>query len=284
MKFRLELALERQKRLERIDETRREREQRVVSMQEEREKMRQQIAREKARDREERLLALQAQQQQTTEELQRKIIQKQQESARRHEETIEHIRQRALELSMTFPSRNMDDTNSNRNDNSDHTLNDDLSSVVSDLLIETKSSKKKLKRLRSKMLAAADDYMNSLEPPPIYMKRDSAVPKIFALIKKNGGKQGMERPLGQLLRTIAKAEVFDFQCFWLMDGLGLLAQNIIKSALEPNPEISRKALIMAIQIYRDACSPCIQIARHAILGNSVAILFDVLLHSLQVIN
>lgn len=44
---RLELALERKKRLERIDETRREREQRVVSMQEKREKMRQQIARDK---------------------------------------------------------------------------------------------------------------------------------------------------------------------------------------------------------------------------------------------
>lgn len=47
-------------------------------MQEQKEKMRQQIARTKAKDREERLLALQVQQQQTTEELQRKINQKQQ--------------------------------------------------------------------------------------------------------------------------------------------------------------------------------------------------------------
>lgn len=39
---------------------------------------------------------------------------------------------------------------------------------------------------------------------------------------------------------------------------------------------------MAIQIYRNASSPCIQIARHAVLGNSISILFDVLLHSLQV--
>lgn len=39
---------------------------------------------------------------------------------------------------------------------------------------------------------------------------------------------------------------------------------------------------MAIQTYRDACSPCIQIARHAILGNSISTLFDVLMHSLQV--
>lgn len=46
--------------------------------------------------------------------------------------------------------------------------------------------------------------------------------------------------------------------------------------------INFRSLVMAIQIYRDSCSPCIQIARHAILGNSISVLFDALLYSLQV--
>lgn len=187
-----------------------------------------------ARDREERLLALQVQQQQTTEELQRKIIQKQQDSARRHEETIEHIRQRALELSI--PSRNQDE--SVRNENG--VIEDDLSSIVSDLsLDQTKASKKKLKKLRNRMALASEEYTKGLDTVPVYMKRDSSVPKILATMKRGGGTLGMERPLGQLARIAAKPEVFDFQCLWLMDELGVLA-DIIKSALEPNTELSRK--------------------------------------------
>ncbi|KXJ77850.1 hypothetical protein RP20_CCG006334 [Aedes albopictus] len=230
---RQEIEQERQKKLQIMSENRREREKRVGKMQEQKERQRQALAREKARDREERLLALQAQQQATTEELQRKIIQKQQESARRHEEHIEDIRQRAVEL--TIPTRNCDETNSNKQDTDDNLSVSDKGKDGGN----GKVNKKKLKKLRLRMAQAAEEYTAELQPLAPQIRKQSQVPKLLNTIVKGGGPLGVERPLGQLLRLMAKAEVVDFQSMWLLDGLKTIS-DVIQQGMEPNSEISKR--------------------------------------------
>lgn len=90
------------------------------------------------------------------------------------------------------------------------------------------------------MAQLKEEYIKEFDHKvPLYMKNNSCVPKILALMRRGGGPQGMERPLGQLTRIAAKPEVYDFQCLWMMDGLGVIAE-VIKDALEPNSELSRK--------------------------------------------
>lgn len=92
---------------------------------------------------------------------------------------------------------------------------------------------------------------------------------------------GAERPIGQIIRIIEKSSVVDFHALWLLDGLGILA-NIIETGLQANSEVSRVAVTKAVQLYRNACSSCKQIAQHSILGGSILVLLDALNFTLKV--
>lgn len=123
--------------------------------------------------------------------------------------------------------------------------------------------------------------MSELPVLQSHHRRDSEVPKIMNAINKGASNFGYERPLGQMLRLVSKAQPADFHCLLSLDALGMIAK-IIKEGTEPNSEISRRAVILSVQLYRNICSVCPQLARHAILGNSVCTLLDVLWSTLQV--
>lgn len=101
------------------------------------------------------------------------------------------------------------------------------------------------------------------------------------MLNKGGGPHGHERPLAQLLRIVSKAQPADFHCMLSLDTLGVIAK-LIQEGTEPNTDITRKAVIMAVQLYRNICSVCPQLTRHAILGNSICTMLDVLYTALQV--
>lgn len=83
---------------------------------------------------------MQQQQIQDTEELQRKIAQKQQEYQKRHEENIEHIRQRAFELAQ---QRNPDEAKSQSYEEENLEIADRTKEAV-------KMNKKKIKKIKER--------------------------------------------------------------------------------------------------------------------------------------
>lgn len=244
-------------------------------VQEEKEKLRQEMAKEKQRDRDKRILLLQQQQIQDTEELQRKIIQKQQEYQKRYDENIEHIKQRALELAQ---QRNPDEVKS-------HDEEEENLETVERTRESIKLAKKRMKKIKERIIMHSQKYLNELPELSASHRKQSQVPKFLNAIKKgnagSGVQLGVERPIGQIIRIIEKSAITDFHALWLLDGLGTLA-NVIETGLQPNSDVSRIAITKAVQLYRNSCSSCKQIAQHSVLGGSFMVLLDALNFTMKV--
>lgn len=142
----------------------------------------------------------------------------------------------------------------------------------------------------NKILIATDfrsqKYLDELPEFSSSLRKQSQVPKLLNAIKKGnastGVQMGAERPIGQIIRIIEKSTVVDFHALWLLDGLGTLA-NVIEMGLQPNSDVSRVAVTKAVQLYRNACSSCKQIAQHSILGGSFLVLLDALSYTMKVL-
>lgn len=94
------LEEERQQRIQELQQRRKLKDAKIEQQFQEKEKERQEMATQKALDRNSRLSAISALCALNREELQKKIQKKQDESRRRHEENMSQIRQKALELSV----------------------------------------------------------------------------------------------------------------------------------------------------------------------------------------
>ncbi|XP_012935798.1 S phase cyclin A-associated protein in the endoplasmic reticulum [Aplysia californica] len=94
------LEADRKARLMEMQEKRKLRDARIELQQQEKEKERLEAVRAKGKEREERIAALNAMQEAQKQELQKKIQQKQDETTQRHEEYLQHIRDRAFEMTI----------------------------------------------------------------------------------------------------------------------------------------------------------------------------------------
>ncbi|KMQ95631.1 s phase cyclin a-associated protein in the endoplasmic reticulum [Lasius niger] len=294
------LEAERQLRIQKMKQTRREREERVGKMQLEREKERQELAREKARDREERLSALHAAQLANQEELQKKIAQKQQESARRHVENIEHIRQRAVESSILRSEEVPPILKSYPAQKQCSLCGTIYQGLISKAAREKqKALKRRCRKIKQRMTLRGQEWedkcknesnqnlsvesankvkfrRNLKELDRLYNNHSKSAWSTIALA-------ALERCLGEIVRAFSKSCSFDQDAFRCLNGFDTLTNllNLGLNTQNTSYNLSNKALISLCRVYKASIGENIENTEAVLLSNKILVILDLLLQRLE---
>ncbi|XP_014250499.1 uncharacterized protein LOC106667205 isoform X2 [Cimex lectularius] len=275
------IEAERQAKLQEMSEKRKKKEEIIDRKQQEKEKERQEIAREKAREREERLLARQAAQLANAEELQKRIQQKQEESARRHEENIELIRQKALEVGLhktaedTLTSASLKTEDQKDTGESHHYSYNELIPTF----------KKRCKKIRLRMTARGTHFVQSIEfaKPERNCKTSHELNELDVLVCStfNDKSFGLINQRLMSLHEVLKQEASNStHVFSYCKGF-LVCSDLIKKGLEVADQTKNssglvKSLQTLIVLLDIVCKQDFQCLRYLMCSNDIALFLDLL--------
>ncbi|XP_014273613.1 S phase cyclin A-associated protein in the endoplasmic reticulum [Halyomorpha halys] len=291
------LEAERQEKLEKLKEKRRRKQEIIDRKQQEREQERLEIAREKAREREERLQARQSAQLATVEELQKRIQQKQEQSARRHGECIELIRQKAVEIGL---HRNTLENVPNCINvyKPDEQLKCEISLKGPDhQKINKLNQKKRFKKIKSRMVVKGTMFIESLDSlEKDFSGKDLQLEKLLEKLKvfpphdiylwQDEECSSIDHYLTEML-TMLRTNPTLRNSFKQLKGY-ILMNSIIHTfnhcAHDRLSSCSLKCIIKIVNLCQVTCTDNLENCQYMVLSNTVVTLLESLKLSIKILS
>ncbi|KOX69094.1 S phase cyclin A-associated protein in the endoplasmic reticulum [Melipona quadrifasciata] len=303
------LEAERQLRIQKMKQARREREERVGKMQLEREKERQELAREKARDREERLSALHAAQLANQEELQKKIAQKQQESARRHIPNEVYLLSHLKGKTHLEAVRNTHDGREPSRDELQRfnisqirdvptsVIDNSNSNEVKAAKEKQKALKRRCRKMKQRMTLRGKEWEDNHKTEANQSIESSNKAKFRRNLKEldrlytshsktawsSVAISALERCLGEITRAFSKSCSFDQIVFRILNGFDILT-NLLNLGLQTqnvSHNLPNKSILSVCRVFKLSVSENDTNIEAVLSSNKILVILDLLLQHLE---